>query len=106
MTHSRVGLGGRSRPVWQGNAVRAEVTFGSAVGAPLPALTEVTITAKKPDASVVVGAVQPGDAPGEFYADFLADLAGDWFVRAECNGDIAAAEEGRFVVRPSAVIGG
>jgi hypothetical protein len=92
-------------PIWIGNTVRADVTFGNVVGVPAPNANEVTITARRPDGTTQQGAVQNGSATGAFYADFVANQSGTWHVRAECAGLLAAAREGRFVVKPSLVLG-
>jgi hypothetical protein len=92
-------------PIWIGNTIRADVTFGAVVGVPTPNANEVTITARRPDGTTQQGAVQNGTEDGAFYADFVADQAGVWHVRAECAGLLSAAEEGRFTVKPSMVLG-
>ena len=104
MTHTRGGLIDRRQPMWLGNTVRAEASFANAIGAPPPMAHEVTIIAKKPNGLTVNGIVQNGATVGTFYADFVADMAGDWYVRAACGGEVPAAEEDRFTVRASTVM--
>lgn len=80
-----------------GESVRVSVRFTDSAGQPIAA-TGVRIAAKRPDRSVVEGAVTPGAGVGEFEARFVADMPGVWLTLAECAAPEVVRDEGRFAV--------
>jgi hypothetical protein len=80
-----------------GETVRVVVTFTDNIGAPLEA-TGVTVTAKRPDGTAVVGSVAAGPGTGVFKATFSGDMPGFWRVKAECTGPVPVKDEKTFTV--------
>lgn len=71
------------------------VTFKSANGQPMAA-TGVTIRARRPNGTEVVGTVVPGAGTGLFEAQFVCDLPGVWLAKAECTGPEVARDDVRW----------
>jgi uncharacterized protein YfaS (alpha-2-macroglobulin family) len=80
-----------------GETVRVVVTFTDNAGAPLEA-TGVTVSAKRPDGTTVVGTVASGSSAGLFNATFAGDMAGSWLVKAQCTGPVTVKDEKTFTV--------
>jgi hypothetical protein len=85
--------------ITEGEAVLVRVAFTYPDKTPMPA-TDVVIRARKPDGTVVEGAVTPGQGVGVFEARFVAEIgtSGPWRVMAECAGPEPAIDEDKFAV--------
>lgn len=88
---------------WIGETVRVSCQFNDDAGNPV-AVVGVSIRAKAPDGSAVVGTPIARQTTGAFYADFPLTQAGIWNLRATCTGPTPAAIEDRVEARPSNVI--
>ena len=62
------------------------------------AATGVTISARKPDGTEVIGEVTSGATAGQFEARFVADMHGVWWAKATCTGPEVAKDDCRWTV--------
>lgn len=93
---------GRMEEVMQGEAVRIDVTFSDAAGAPV-AVGGATLRAQPPQGAARSYPLAAGAAAGEFSATVLFDVAGRWWLEGDCATPTPAVTPSLMVtVRPRA----
>lgn len=93
---------GQMQDVMQGEAVRIDLRFGDAAGAPI-AVSGAALRAKPPSGDVRSYALTAGPSPGEWAATVLFDVAGRWWIEGECTSPSPAVTPSLLVVvRPRA----
>jgi hypothetical protein len=93
---------GQMQDVMQGEAVRIDLRFADAAGAPI-VVSGAALRAKPPSGEVRSYALTAGPATGEWAATVLFDLAGRWWIEGECTSPSPAVTPSLLVVvRPRA----
>lgn len=93
---------GQMQDVMQGEAVRIDLRFADAAGAPI-AVSGAALRAKPPSGEVRSYALTAGPTPGEWAATVLFDVAGRWWIEGECTSPSPAVTPSLLVVvRPRA----
>ena len=85
---------------WPGQTVRVTARFRDEKTGELVSVTGIQVQIRKPDGNTIAVPVE-AESTGVYTGLIVANLVGDYLMRATCTAPAASAEEGSFTVRPS-----